>query len=100
MSKSTRKYLWPASLVMSLALVGVVAAFVAIGMAGSQSAEAHGPCDFANMSGAEFGRCVAEGGDDPHDHMDPNVTETPTPTPSPPRSSPVPALAAPPWNSS
>ena len=68
MSKSTRKYLWPASLVMSLALVGVVAAFVAIGMAGSQSAEAHGPCDFNTMSGAEFARCVATDGDDPN-HM-------------------------------
>ena len=63
MSKETRKYIWPVSLAMSLALVGVLAAFVVLAGPGSQSAEAHGPCDFQSMSGGEFARCVAEGGD-------------------------------------
>lgn len=80
MSKTTRMYLWPASLVMSLALVGIVAAFVAMGMAGSQPVQAHGPCDFGTMTGADFAECVATGGDDPHDHMEPTPPPPSTPT--------------------
>ena len=44
MTNQTRKYIWPVSLAMSLALVGVLVAFVA--MAGPQTAQAHGPCNF------------------------------------------------------
>ena len=44
MTNQTRKYIWPVSLAMSLALVGVLVAFVA--MAGPQTAQAHGPCIF------------------------------------------------------
>ena len=69
MSNRTKKYLWPASFVMSLALVGVLAAFLAIAMTGSNSAEAHGPCDLATMTVGDFATCVATGGDDPtHTH--------------------------------
>ena len=79
MSNRTKKYLWPASFVMSLALVGVLAAFLAIAMTGSNSAEAHGPCDFGTMTGADFAACVASGGDDPHTHDDPTPTAAPMP---------------------
>ena len=65
MTNQTRKYIWPVSLAMSLALVGVLVAFVA--MAGPQTAQAHGPCDFNDGIGA-FAECVAAGGDDEHTH--------------------------------
>ena len=77
MSKKTRKYIWPVSLAMSLALVGVLAAFVVLATAGPQTAEAHGPCDFQTMSGADFARCVATGGDQPHDHEMPEPLASP-----------------------
>ena len=79
MSNKTRKYIWPASLVMSLALVGVVTVFVVIGMTGTQSAEAHGPCDFQTQTGAEFSRCVATGGDVVGHHDDTDDTSMMTP---------------------
>ena len=44
MSNKTRKYIWPVSLAMSLALIGTLAAFVAFGTVGPQPAVAHGPC--------------------------------------------------------
>ena len=42
MSKKARKHIWPVSLAMSLALVGVLAV-VALALAGSNTAQAHGP---------------------------------------------------------
>ena len=78
MSKKTRKYIWPVSLAMSLALVGVVAAFVVLAGVGSQTAEAHGPCDFETMTLGDAARCVAEGGDVVgHMHGDNNVVDPP-----------------------
>ena len=65
MTNQTRKYIWPVSLAMSLALVGVLVAFVA--MAGPQTAQAHGPCNFDDGLEA-FVDCVATGGDDEHTH--------------------------------
>ena len=67
MTNQTRKYIWPVSLAMSLALVGVLVAFVA--MAGPQTAQAHGPCNFDDGLGP-FVDCVATGGDDEHTHDD------------------------------
>ena len=63
MTNQTRKYIWPVSLAMSLALVGVLVAFVA--MAGPQTAQAHGPCNFDDGIEA-FVDCVATGGDEEH----------------------------------
>ena len=67
MSKKARKHIWPVSLAMSLALVGVLAV-VALALAGSNTAQAHGPCDLNTMTVAEFAECVAKGGDDTHTH--------------------------------
>ena len=67
MSKKARKHIWPVSLAMSLALVGVLAV-VALALAGSNTAQAHGPCDLNTMTVAEFAECVATGGDDTHNH--------------------------------
>ena len=44
MRNKARKHIWPVSLAMSLALVGVLAV-VALALAGSNTAQAHGPCD-------------------------------------------------------
>ena len=52
---------------MSLALVGVLVAFVA--MAGPQTAQAHGPCSFDDGLDA-FVDCVTSGGDEEHTHPD------------------------------
>ena len=60
MSKKARKHIWPVSLAMSLALVGVLAV-VALALAGSNTAQAHGPCDLNTMTVAEFAECVAKG---------------------------------------
>ena len=68
MSKKARKHIWPVSLVMSLALVGVLAV-VALALAGSNTAQAHGPCNFDDGIEA-FAECVATGGDDTHTHED------------------------------
>ena len=76
MTNQTRKYIWPVSLAMSLALVGVLVAFVA--MAGPQTAQAHGPCNFADGLDA-FVECVTAGGDDEHTHDG----STPEPNESP-----------------
>ena len=65
MTNQTRKYILPVSLAMSLALVGVLVAFVV--MAGPQTAQAHGPCN-ANDSLDAFVDCVTSGGDDEHTH--------------------------------
>ena len=74
MTNQTRKYIWPVSLAMSLALVGVLVAFVA--MAGPQTAQAHGPCNFDDGLDA-FVECVTAGGDDEHTH--PHDGSTPEP---------------------
>ena len=74
MTNQTRKYIWPVSLAMSLALVGVLVAFVA--MAGPQTAQAHGPCNFDDGLDA-FVECVTAGGDDEHPH--PHDGSTPEP---------------------
>ena len=78
MTNQTRKYIWPVSLAMSLALVGVLVAFVA--MAGPQTAQAHGPCNFEDGLEA-FVDCAAKGGDDEHTHDDgtPQPLDTPNP---------------------
>ncbi len=74
MSNKTRKYIWPVSLAMSLALIGALAAVVAFGAVGPQPAVAHGPCSdllSADPTLSELGAfadCVDEGGDDAHDH--------------------------------
>ena len=80
MTNQTRKYIWPVSLAMSLALVGVLVAFVA--MAGPQTAQAHGPCNFDDGLEA-FVDCVATGGDDehPHDGSTPEPNEPPVVVP-------------------
>ena len=67
MRNKARKHIWPVSLVMSLALVGVLAV-VALALAGSNTAQAHGPCDLNTMTVAEFAECVATGGDEAHTH--------------------------------
>ena len=75
MSNKTRKYIWPVSLAMSLVLVGVLAAFVVIATSRSQTAQAHGPCDFQTQTGADFARCVATDGDVAgHTHEDDTTT--------------------------
>ena len=67
MSKTTRKYLWPVSLAMSLALVGVLAAFVALSAAGSPTVQAHDPC--AGITDIEqLAECLANEEADPHAH--------------------------------
>ena len=76
MSKKARKHIWPVSLVMSLALVGVLAV-VALALAGSNTAQAHGPCDLNTMTVAEFAECVATGGDATHTHAGTPGTMTP-----------------------
>ena len=63
MSKDKRKHIWPVSLAMSLALVGVLAAFVVLATANPNSAQAHGPCDLNTMPLPQFTECVAKGGD-------------------------------------
>ena len=72
MSNKTRKYIWPVSLAMSLALIGALAAVVAFGSVGPQPAVAHGPCsdllsDDPRASELEaFADCVDAGGDETH----------------------------------
>ena len=74
MSNKTRKYIWPVSLAMSLALIGALAAIVAFGTVPPQPAVAHGPC--SNLLSADptlselgaFADCVDEGGDETHNH--------------------------------
>ena len=74
MSNKTRKYIWPVSLAMSLALIGALAALVAFGTVGPQPAVAHGPCgdllsDDPRTSELEaFSDCVDDGGDETHPH--------------------------------
>ena len=67
MRNKARKHIWPVSLAMSLALVGVLAV-VALALAGSNTAQAHGPCDLNTMTVGEFAECLATGGDDTHTH--------------------------------
>ena len=76
MSKKTRKYIWPVSLAMSLALVGVLAAFVALATVGPQTAQAHDPC--AGLTDiAEIAQCEGTEATDPHEHdgTDPNGSD-------------------------
>ena len=67
MRNKARKHIWPVSLAMSLALVGVLAV-VALALAGSNTAQAHGPCTLDTMTVAVFAECVATGGDKAHPH--------------------------------
>ena len=77
MRNKARKHIWPVSLAMSLALVGVLAV-VALALAGSNTAQAHGPCDLSTMPVPEFVECVATGGDETHTHeTDPAPVTTP-----------------------
>ena len=82
MTNQTRKYIWPVSLAMSLALVGVLVAFVA--MAGPQTAQAHGPCDFADGIPA-FTECIVSGGGEEHPHPHDDGTPQPLDTPANPQ---------------
>ena len=66
MSNKTRKYLWPA-LVMSLALVGVLAAFVALSTVGSTPVQAHDPCDGLTDIN-EIATCEGNEAASPHTH--------------------------------
>ena len=67
MSNKTRKYIWPVSLAMSLALVGVLAAFVAMAAVGPQTAQAHDPC--AGLTDIdEIATCEGNEAADPHTH--------------------------------
>ena len=74
MSNKTRKYIWPVSLAMSLALIGALAALVAFGTVGPQPAVAHGPCgdllseDPRTSELEAFSDCVDDGGDLTHNH--------------------------------
>ena len=74
MSNKTRKYIWPVSLAMSLALLGALAAIVAFGTVGPQPALAHGPCSdllSADPTISEleaFADCVDDEGDETHTH--------------------------------
>ena len=63
MRNKARKHIWPVSLAMSLALVGVLAV-VALALAGSNTAQAQGPCDLNTMTFEEFVQCVAAEGDE------------------------------------
>ena len=88
MSNKTRKYIWPVSLAMSLALIGALAAVVAFGTVGPQPAVAHGPCSDLITSGdppisevLAAAECVDDGGDEnhPHPHDDTGDTSMMTP---------------------
>ena len=79
MSYKTRKRIWPVAL-MSLAVLGVTAAIVALSAMSPQTTQAHGCDDITNL--VERAECVrdhvAAGINDPeapHEH--------PTPTPPP-----------------
>ena len=65
---------------MSLALVGVLAV-VALALAGSNTVQAHGPCDLDDtMTVGEFAACVATDGDEAHTHdPDPGTPGTDMP---------------------
>ena len=75
MRNKARKHIWPVSLAMSLALVGVLAV-VALALAGSNTAQAHGPCDLSTWGGSgdtlsfPFVECVATEGDEVQTHDD------------------------------
>ena len=78
MRNKARKHIWPVSLAMSLALVGALAV-VALALAGSNTAQAHGPCDLNTMTVGEFAECVATRGDETHTHeTDPAPVTTAT----------------------
>ena len=77
MSSKTRKYIWPVSLVMSLALVGVLAAFVALVPAGPQIAQAHDPCEGLTEIG-EIATCEGTEATNPHTHGGDTDTDTDT----------------------
>ena len=67
MSKTTRKYLWPVSLAFSLALVGVLAAFVVLTMNEPSTVQAHDPC--AGLTDInEIATCEGNEAANPHDH--------------------------------
>ena len=56
MSKKTRKHIWPVSLVMSIAIVGALAAFIVLATnPGSSSAHGGTPHDCSDLSSANQG---------------------------------------------
>ena len=69
MSNKTRKYLWPVSLAMSLALVGVLATFVALSAIGSTPVQAHDPCEGLTDIN-EIATCEGNEAASPHTHGD------------------------------
>ena len=72
MSNKTRKYIWPVSLAMSLALVGVLAALVVFTATTPENAQAHDPCADPALTLDQFVDCVADEEDTPHTHEDDN----------------------------
>ena len=61
MTIKTRKHMWPATLVVSLAIVGALAAFLVLAVTpGSSSAHGGTPHDCSAMSDADTGlaRCL------------------------------------------
>ena len=83
MSNKTRKYIWPVSLAMSLALIGALAAVVAFGTVGPQPAVAHGPC--SDLLTSDDPRAISEvlkrsGNVWMMGEMKPTPTPTTTPT--------------------
>ena len=89
MSNKTRKHIWSGALVLSLAIVGVLAAFVVLG--GTPAAtEAHtgGPagdhCTGANAPGSPAGHDIFTPDDHPKCSDDATPTPEPTPTPTAP----------------
>ena len=83
MTSKTRKHIWPAALVMSIAIIGVVAAFVVLAASpGSSSAHDGDPHDCSGMTPIEQAIHDAFAGEDEEKCAD-SPTETPTPTDTP-----------------
>ena len=69
MSNKTKKYIWPVSLAMSLALVGVLVALVAFATTGPPTAQAHDdPCAELTLLSQGWFECVADEDANPHSH--------------------------------
>ena len=83
MSKKTRKHIWPVSLVMSIAIVGALAAFIVLATnPGSSSAHGGTPHDCSDLSSAAQG--LHDAFADPNDPKcsdtgDPGTTDPVTP---------------------
>ena len=71
MSNKTKKYIWPVSLAMSLALVGVLTALVVFTATTPANAQAHNPpCNNPAFTFDQFLDCVADEEDPLHNHED------------------------------